>query len=626
MCGVAGILRWGDSASRRGEIERMTAAVAHRGPDGEGTFVRDGLALGHRRLSIIDLETGQQPMANEDGTVWVTYNGEIYNYRELTAELRALGHVFRTRSDTEVIVHAYEQWGADCVKRFRGMFAFGLADLRGRRLLLARDHLGIKPLYYRTGEGYLAFASELGALRQVDDRPPEGSLVAVELFLRYQYLPAPHTIYRDVVKQPPASYVVVGFDGRLEGPTRYWDLRFDPDPAPSDAEWLERFESALESSVRAHTVSDVPFGVLLSGGVDSTLVAVRLSRILGSRLKGFCIDFPEAALSEARHAAQVALKCGFELHTETVRDELRDLLPALVSHYGEPFGDTSAVPTWHVARLARSHVPMVLSGDGGDEGFGGYDTYLRWMRPSVRGSLRTFLRRPSADGARSVAWATARRLLGARWSVLREWQRRIEYVAEGERRALWRPEFGGLPGAPCLSFAEADAAAPRTDALAYAQYLDIRTYLPCDILTKVDVAAMYHGLEVRTPFADVNVMELAARLPLRLRYRRGQDGSPVPKHLPKTALLKDFPGDFVHRPKQGFAPPRAGWFLPGRSGRAMLEDVMNGAGSPLNDWFRVGEIRGMIETHGPEKDRSNALWLLLVLGLWLQQNREIRFR
>jgi asparagine synthase (glutamine-hydrolysing) len=626
MCGVAGILRWGDNVSRPGEIERMTAAVAHRGPDGEGHFVRDGLALGHRRLSIIDLKTGQQPMGNEDGTVWVTYNGEIYNYRELTAQLRSLGHRFRTRSDTEVIVHAYEEWGPDCVKRFRGMFAFGLADLIRRRLLLARDHLGIKPLYYRTGAGYLAFASELAALRQVDDDPPEGSLEAVELFLRYQYVPTPQTIYREVHKQPPATYLLVGFDGSLRGPSRYWNLRFDPDPGPSDAEWLERFEFALESSVRAHTVSDVPYGVLLSGGIDSTLVAVRLSRLLERSIKGFCIDFSDAALSEARYAEQVARKCGFELYTETVRGDLTDLLPGLVSHYGEPFGDASAVPTWHVARLARAHVPMVLSGDGGDEGFGGYDSYLMWMRPSVRGHLRSFRHDPSLANARSVAWATARRLLLARWSVLREWQRGIEYVAEDVRRALWRPEFQRLPAEPCPLFAEAAAEAPRTDALAYAQYLDIRTYLPCDILTKVDVAAMCHGLEVRTPFADVDMMELAARLPLRLRYRGDRDGVPVRKYLPKTALLKDFPREFVHRPKQGFAPPRAEWFLPGRSGRTMLEDVLLPAGSPLHDWFRVPEIRGILQAHGPGRDRSNTLWLLLVLGLWLQQNREIRFR
>ncbi len=626
MCGIAGILRWGENTSRRGEIERMTGAVAHRGPDGGGSFVRDGLALGHRRLSIIDLETGHQPMGNEDGTVWVTYNGEIYNYRELTEELRSLGHRFRTRSDTEVIVHAYEQWGSDCVKRFRGMFAFGLADLIRRRLLLARDHLGIKPLYYRTGIGYLAFASELAALRQVDDDPPEGSLGAVELFLRYQYIPAPHTIYREVFKQPPASYLLVGFDGSRRGPTRYWDLRFNPDPGPSDEEWLERFDSALESSVRVHTISDVPFGVLLSGGIDSTLVAHRLSRLLDKRIKAFCINFSEAALSEARHAEQVARECGFELYIETVRDELQDLLPGLVAHYGEPFGDASAVPTWHVARLARTHVAMVLSGDGGDEGFGGYDSYLMWMRPSVRGHLRSFAHSPSLTTARSVAWAAARRLLQARWSVLREWQSRIEYVAEDERRALWRPEFGWLPSEPCTLFAEAAAEAPRTDALAYSQYLDIRTYLPCDILTKVDVAAMCHGLEVRTPFADVEMMEMAARLPLRMRYRKGQDGVPILKYLPKAALLRDFPREFVHRRKQGFAPPRAEWFFLGRPGRAMLEDMLLPERSPFHDWFRVQEIRGILEAHGPGRDRSGTLWLLLVLGLWLRQNREIRFR
>src|SRR4051794_40237634 len=287
MCGIAGIIRWQGDRLRPAEIERMTEAIDHRGPDGVGFLRRDGVALGHRRLAIIDPELGQQPMSNDDETVWLSYNGEMYNFQELRSELKAKGHRFETHCDTEVAIRAYEEWGPGCVKKFRGMFAFAMADFRNRRLLLARDHFGIKPLYYRLGEGYFAFASELPALRKIDDRAPAGNLDAVDLFLRYQYVPTPHTIYKDVHKLPPAHYLVVDFDGKVSGPTRYWDFSFQPQTGLSDDEWVERAESVIHESVKAHLVSDVPFGVFLSGGVDSSLVAAEMSRVLKHPVQAF---------------------------------------------------------------------------------------------------------------------------------------------------------------------------------------------------------------------------------------------------------------------------------------------------------------------------------------------------
>ena len=626
MCGIAGIIRWESNGYRQGEIERMTEAISHRGPDGVGFLRRDCVALGHRRLAIIDPETGQQPMANEDHTVWVVYNGEMYNFLDLREELERKGHSFKTRSDTEVVIHAYEEWGAECVNRFRGMFAFAIADFRKREVLLARDHFGIKPLYYRAGRGYLAFASELPALRRVDDEAPLGNLEAVEFFLRLQYIPTPHTIYKDVFKLPPAKYLVVGFDGAVTGPTRYWDFRFEPKGGLSDTEWTELAESVLHDSVKAHLVSDVPFGVFLSGGLDSSLVALQMSRILEHPVEAFAIGFNERQYSELPYAEEAAKRCGIELHTEIVREDMLKILPDLVSHYGEPFGDSSAVPTWYLSRLARQHVPMVLSGDGGDEGFAGYDNYAGWVRAGSLESAGAALR----EGALRTAFSWLRRagrqyVAQGTLNTLSQWQAINLYVPDQGRRDLWRKEFHDLIGRRCEVFEEADTRARDFGRLSYAQYLDYQTYLPCDILTKVDVASMYHGLEVRTPLIDLRVIELAANLPIKQRFRANGGTEQTRKYVLKQILGKTFPHDFVYRKKQGFGIPRAQWFLDGQSGRRLWDAVVCDPESRLYDWFNPEQVRLQMDSHDIEHDNSGTLWLLLVLGIWLEQNPQVHF-
>jgi asparagine synthase (glutamine-hydrolysing) len=625
MCGIAGIIRWSEPL-RDGEIERMTKAIDHRGPDGVGFLRRDSVALGHRRLAIIDPETGQQPMPNQDETVWLSYNGEMYNFHELRDELEQKGHTFDTRSDTEVVIRAYEEWGPECVKRFRGMFAFALADFRQRKLLLARDHFGIKPLYYRVNKDYFAFASELAALRKVDDGPPAGNLDAVELFLRFQYIPTPHTIYQDVFKLPPASYMVVDFDGKLTGPTRYWDFSFQPQTGLTDNEWLERAETVIHDSVKAHLVSDVPFGVFLSGGIDSSLVASQMSRILKHPVQAFSIGFEEKQYSELPYAEQVAEQCGIELRTEIVREDTLKILPDLVAHYGEPFGDSSAIPTWYVSRLAREHVPMVLSGDGGDEGFAGYPTYEWWLSNSPLKQARDSAHDLHLRAAFWYLRRAARQYLAqGTLNNVSEWQRLFLFMHEPERRTLWRDEFQGLVGRGCEVFEEADARARKLGRLSYAQYLDFQTYLPCDILTKVDVASMYHGLEVRTPLIDVRVLELAASLPVKQRSRRNGSGEVTGKYLLKKLLGQTFPPEFLHRKKQGFSIPRDTWFRAGQSGRKMIEQIILDRQSRLYDWFKPERVRAQLEIHSDTSDNSGPLWLLLVLGIWLEQNPEVHF-
>ncbi len=626
MCGIAGIIRWNDEPIVSGEIERMTRAIDHRGPDGVGFLRRDAVALGHRRLAIIDPELGQQPMSNEDESVWLTYNGEMYNFHELRAELEQKGHRFHTHSDTEVAVRAYEEWGPECVKRFRGMFAFAIADFRKRRLFIARDHFGIKPLYYRLADGYFAFASELPALRQVSDHPPVGNLEAVELFLRYQYIPTPHTIYKDIFKLPPANYLVVDFEGKTTGPVRYWDFRFEPQTGLTDHEWLERAESVIHESVKAHLVSDVPFGVFLSGGIDSSLVASQMSRILKQPVQAFSIGFNEKQYSELPYAEQVAEQCGIELHTEIVREDTLNILPDLVAHYGEPFGDSSAIPTWYVSRLARAHVPMVLSGDGGDEGFAGYPTYQWWLENSRMAKARESL---SQFHLRAAFWYLRRaaREYFAQGTLnnVGEWQALFTFLHEAERRHLWRDEFQHLVGLNCELFEESSARAREQQRLSFAQYLDFQTYLPCDILTKVDVASMYHGLEVRTPLIDLRVIELAASLPIEQRSRRNGSGGVTGKYLLKKVLGQSFSNEFLHRRKQGFSIPRDQWFYEGQSGRRMLEEIVLDPGSRLYEWFKPESVQAHLQNHSENWDRSGPLWLLLVLGIWLEQNPEVTF-
>lgn len=603
----------------------MTKSIAHRGPDGEGIHVRDGIALGHRRLSIIDLELGKQPMTNEDGEVWITFNGELYNYRELRKELETSGHVFRTHSDTEVIIHAYEQWGEECVRRFRGMFAFGMADFRRKQVFLARDHFGIKPLYYRVGRDYVAFASELSALRQVKDAAPKGNLKAIDYFLRYQYIPTPLTIYKDTYKLPTANHLVVDFAGHIKGPNRYWQLEYRPESGGSDAEWSERTREVIRDSVKAHLVADVPFGVFLSGGIDSTVVAAQMSQILNRPVKAFSIGFTHKGYSELPYAEQAAKKLGVEWHTEIVKEDSLDFLPELVAHYGEPFGDSSALPTWHVSRLARSQVPMVLSGDGGDEGFGGYNSYRNWVtRDPWKRLLQFGLGLHARSSWKALSEAVRYRVLNSSRYNVAEWQHYFLYAKKTLRRQLWRKEFHSLVDLDCDLFTTASAEAQVFDRLGYAQYMDFQTYLPCDILTKVDVASMYHGLEVRTPLIDVKVVEFAARLPVEQRVR-GQGESLIGKYVLKQQLASLFEEEFVHRRKQGFSIPVGSWFAPGGNARKMLEEILADASSPLHRWFNTHALRSLLPTETNEFVIPGVLWLFLVLGLWLEQNKEISF-
>jgi asparagine synthase (glutamine-hydrolysing) len=613
MCGIAGILRTGPDASL-GALDRLTGALTHRGPDDEGFHREAGIGLGHRRLAIIDLNAGAQPLPNEDGAIWVVFNGEIYNYRELTAQLTAAGHRFRTESDTEVIVHAYEQWGVDCLQRLRGMFAFAVWDGRRQVLVLARDRVGIKPLCYFEAPGLFAFASEMHAFRALDEYRPTLDLQSLDMYLQFQYIPAPFSIYREVRKLPPAHYLEIDRHGRTRGPQRYWQLTFTPDDRVGEAEWLERLDAALAETIRLHLVSDVPCGAFLSGGVDSSTVVGYMARELAHPVKTFSIGFAETDYDERGYAREVAQRLGTEHYDETVRLDW-DVFGELVRHYGEPFADSSSIPTYYVSRLAAAHVKVALSGDGGDEVFAGYPSYgnVMWAHRRPR-DVVSRVRHAAGNALRAAGRRPALPTPGDTWY---DW---TVYFNEVGRTRLWRPEFHHLLPATRGWFDARMADGASADLCAQLQHFDLHNTLPYDMLTKVDIASMCHGLEVRVPLLDHVFLDIAARIPTRFNVRqdlgtRTFDG----KRLLKRNAEQFLPPEFWRRRKQGFELPIRHW-LDGEL-RGPLEERLLRSASHLDGLFDRAYVRELVAQHSPAHDHAPRLWSLLVLSEWLEQQR-----
>lgn len=609
MCGITGLLNFKDFINRQ-VIEAMTASLSHRGPDGEGIFIKDNIAIGHRRLAIIDLATGQQPLCNEDETVWVTFNGEIYNYLDLREQLLQAGHQFRTKSDTEVIVHAYEEWGDSCVEKFRGMFAFGIVDLNKERLFLARDQLGIKPLYYLSTPDCFAFASELQALRKVSVNL-DIDIQAIDQYLWLQYIPAPKTIFQQIKKLSPAHRISITFDGKLSEPQEYWQLSFNSNYQKTEKEWLEKFDFILKESVKAHLVSDVSFGAFLSGGVDSSATVAYMSQLLEQPVKTFSIGFEEEEFNELQYAEIPAKLWQTEHHTEIVKLESLDvLLPKLVKHYGEPFGDSSAIPTYYVCKMARQHVTMVLSGDGGDECFAGYNTYKSWM---------AWLHQEEKPLWKRLAYPIAQILNPERYPPrnpnLKSWFRFITQIPSDIRHQLWQEDYQNLVNQPIEVFTQEN---PKIEDYAWsqkAQYIDIKTYLPGSILTKVDVVSMMNSLEVRTPIVDIEVFEFAATIPESLNITRNSQGDWEGKLLFKKLLSCHYDKDFLHRPKMGFSTPIERWFSQQGDYRQILEERFLSQDSRLQQYFKPEMLKTLLQ-----QKATQPLWLLLFLDEWLSQN------
>jgi asparagine synthase (glutamine-hydrolysing) len=625
MCGITGIFDLeGRRPINRTLLSDMTESLAHRGPDGRGLHVEPGLGLGHRRLSIIDIAAGEQPLFNATGSIGVTYNGEIYNFKSLKRELEADGFVFRTHCDTEVIVHAWAKWGDACVEHFNGMFAFALWDRDQQRLFLARDRIGIKPLYYAVlPDDWLVFGSELKALLRHPSLSHELKPTAVEDYFTFGYVPDPDTILKSAHKLPPANVLSCQRGRSCPEPREYWSLSFEPEHA-SESDACAALIEGLGNSVDCRLMSDVPLGAFLSGGVDSSAVVAMMAGLNDDPVNTCSISFGDSRYNEAEFAAQVAKRYRTNHIVEQVQASHVGLIDKLVKAYDEPYADSSAIPTYNVCALARRNVTVVLSGDGGDENFAGYRRH-RWsaweqhvrsrLPQTIRGPLFGMLGAayPKADWAprylraKTTFQALARDQLGGYLDNLSIFPAHL-------RRRLFNSSFEReLQGYRSVEVFRRHARSGPTDALSLAQYLDLKTYLPGDILTKVDRASMAHGLEVRVPFLDHHFVEQAARLSPGLKLK-GREG----KYILKRALEPYLPNEVLYRPKMGFAVPLTEWFR-GPLAENVRDTVL---GPRLADtgFFEGNELRRLVDQHvRGVHDYAPVLWALLMFDGFMRR-------
>jgi asparagine synthase (glutamine-hydrolysing) len=626
MCGIAGFAetrpregwaRGSDAAvTARALLRGMCAAIRHRGPDDEGIHVEAAVALGMRRLSIIDLTTGRQPIHNEDGTVWVVFNGEIYNYVDLRKQLEALGHRFYTASDTETIVHAYEEWGEDTFGRLRGMFGIALWDRRNSTLLLARDRVGIKPLHYAIVQDRLYFGSEIKSILAGTDLTPAVDFGAIDHYFSYLYTPRDRSIFAGVHKLPPGH--LLRWQNGVADVRQYWQLPVEEIAPTSETEAIEELRDILQDAVSTHLMSEVPLGAFLSGGIDSSLVVGLMAQASSRPVKTFSIGFDDARYNELEHARVVAQHFATDHHEFIVRPDAMGIIDNLIGHFDEPFGDSSAIPTWYVSELARRHVTVVLSGDGGDELFGGYDRYF--PHPRIAAFDRWSI--PGSRAIASIVWPWLPH--GTRGknflrTVARDQRGRyldqIGYFQRDEKAALFSNDLQRQIG---NANAEATLAChfdrlQRLPWHAQMMHFDFETYLPEDILTKVDRMSMAHSIESRVPLLDNHVVEFAARLPASLKIHNGRR-----KHVLKEAAASLLPASILARGKRGFEVPVGVWFRRGLSD--VFSDILLSPQARQRGYFEPRYIQSLVNEHVTgRRDHTLRLWSLLIFELWHRQ-------
>ncbi len=626
MCGIAGIFdTTGRSEISRGILEAMNQSQFHRGPDEGGLHFEPGLGFAHRRLSIIDLSSGQQPLFNEDGSVVVVFNGEIYNFVDLMPELKALGHTFRTHCDTEVIVHAWEEWGEACVERFRGMFAFALWDRKKNTLFLARDRLGIKPLYYTLlPDGKFLFGSELKALVAHPGLQKQMDPFAIEEYFAYGYVPEPRTIFFGTHKLPPGHTLTLARGKPLGNPVGYWDVPFASHGPISEKDAQEELIARLKEAVKIRLVAEVPLGAFLSGGVDSGAVVAMMAELSNDPVNTCSIAFSDPKYNEADYAKIVAERYHTRHSVETVDTDDFSLLDKLASLYDEPYADSSALPTYRVCELAKKSVTVALSGDGGDENLAGYRRYkFHMMEEKMRSILPLGIRRPlfgllgsvypKLDRAPRVFRAKSTFEALARDSV-EGYFHSVSILGDKLRSRLFSRKFGSeLQNYNAVEVLRRHAAnSPTDDSLSLVQYLDMKTYLPGDILTKVDRASMAHALEVRVPLLDHKLVEWISGLPSNYKLKGGEG-----KYIFKSSLSSRLPSDILYRQKMGFAVPLSSWFrgpLKERVRTSLLGERLNDTGI-----FDPSFLSHLVEEHlAGRRDYSAPIWSLLMFESFLK--------
>lgn len=623
MCGICGVVNLDKDRGHIDEerVRAMTQTMRHRGPDDEGIYSAAGLCLGHRRLSILDLSSaGHQPLANEDKTIWVVQNGEIYNYKDLRIELEKKGHVFSSHSDTEVIVHLYEEEGVNCAKSLVGMFAFGIWDAKNELLMLARDRLGKKPLLYSYVDGNFCFASEFLALLKSNLIKKEINLEALDYYLTFGYIPSPLTVYKNVFKLMPAH--ILTFKGGQIKTERYWQLDYKRkiDITEKDAE--EEILKLLLDAVKVRLYSDVPLGVFLSGGIDSSVIVGSMSQVYNRRIKTFSIGFDESDYSELKYARNIAKHFDTDHNEFIVRPKALEVLPTLVERYGEPYGDPSCIPTYYVSKMSKQYVTVVLNGDGGDELFAGYERYRAMVYSKAFDRLPEYLKKTvssllvntiseSIDGRKFIR--KIKRFSEA--TSLPMYKRYIKWIGvfdDESKREIYSQDFLSTANrfATDEFFKFCLSSSNELDFVDRLLKLDTLTYLPNDLLVKVDIASMANALEARSPFLDHRLIEFVASLPSRLKLKGIQQ-----KYILKKVAMRLIPKKNIYRTKQGFGVPIGRWFR--TELKDYLRDNLLSERSLKRGYFKPEAVKRMVNLHlSRQKDYSFCLWALLMLELW----------
>lgn len=623
MCGIAGLTFFKrDMKIDPGILKNMTDVMEHRGPDDEGFYINQNVGLGFRRLSIIDLATGHQPLANEDETIWIIFNGEIYNFRELQDNLLKQGHVFRTKSDTETIVHLYEQYGTGCLQYLRGMFAFAIWDSKKNQLFCARDRFGIKPFYYYLDHEKLVFGSEIKAILKCDGIDKALSPEAIDSYFAFGYITSDLSIYKKIKKLQPAHYLLLSFKGKVSvGINNYWKIHFNPDFSKSEIQWEEEIQNCLSETVKMHMISDVPLGAFLSGGIDSGSVVSMMANNSSRSIKTFTIGFKDEKDSELKYARELATKYGCEHHEQIVEPDSIDLLPKLIYGYDEPFADPSIIPTYYVSKLARQFVTVALSGDGGDELFAGYNSYRRHKK------IYSFPLNFKSAFLNNVVWGNIHKMIpsnvkgkGFTYYLSKNKEYSFAYLntwTEAERDRLLlhkRSQFNGSRASEYFKQTILNQCNSFKDHVSSMQYLDMRTYMVDDVLNKVDRASMMNSLEVRVPLLDHKFAELSFRIPSK--FKMNESGQ---KYIFRKAMSEYLPKSFFQLPKKGFGVPLANWFK--EKLNEYIDDTLT-SGNPLySEFLSQGYIKKVIKnSRNNMHDYSSKIWTLLVFEEWLKQN------
>ncbi|MDD5097232.1 MAG: asparagine synthase (glutamine-hydrolyzing) [Candidatus Omnitrophica bacterium] len=625
MCGICGIIDYGSSEEAKKQIlTSMCSAIKHRGPDGQGVYAKGGAGLGHRRLKIIDLsEAASQPMSNEDGRIWAVFNGEIYNYKNLRGELKNKGHIFKSNSDTETVLHLYEEHKEDCVKYLHGMFAFAIWDENNQALLLARDRIGKKPLLYSYLNGKFCFASEFSALLESGLISKDINYNSIDSYLTFGYIPAPLTIYKGVFKLLPANILTLKA-GKINT-SQYWNLDYQKKITISEAGAREEVLSRLKEAINVRLNSDVPLGAFLSGGIDSSAVVALMSQLYGSKIKTFSIGFEEEEYSELKYARNIARKFDTEHYEFVIKPKALDVLPLLVERYGEPYADSSCIPTYYVAQTTSRYVTVALSGDGGDELFAGYERYQGMVAAQIYQRLPGYLRAAAAGAINFLPDSLdpknrirniKRFMLAANLGAAERYLRWLGIFEDKfKAQSLYTENFRKLTG-KSNSFDYFSSYFDKFSDLNMvdkAAGVDINTTLLNDYLVKVDIAAMANSLEVRSPFLDHKFMEFVFSLPVKYRMKNF-----AKKYILKKAINNLVPKENIYRRKMGFGVPVAKWFR--RELKDFLKTTLLSETSLKRGYFKTDTIKGMVEGHiEGEADYSFQLWTLLMLELWHQR-------